>query len=70
MSEVPLAPDEALAVLMSFPDVGERRDFVAEDLEDGRRLTSINRLSLALVLEVPFGRDCERRRMCRAKFPI
>lgn len=70
MSEGTLTPDEALAVLMSFPEVGGRRDFVAEDLKNDRRLASISRLSLALVLEAPFGQDCEWRRMCRAKFPI
>jgi len=70
MSEVPLSSDEALAVLMSIADVGERRDFVAEDVWNDRRLSSINRLSLALALEVPFGKDREWRRMVRTKFPI
>jgi len=70
MSEVPLSSDEALAVLMSIADVGERRDFLAEDVWNDRRLASINRLSLALALEVPFGKDREWRRMVRTKFPI
>ena len=70
MSEAPLSSDEALAVLMSIADVGERRDFVAEDVWNDRRLASINRLSLALALEVPFGRDRDWRRMVRMKFPI
>lgn len=57
-------------MLMSIADVGERRDFVAEDVWNDRRLASINRLSLALALEVPSGKDREWRRMVRTKFPI
>jgi hypothetical protein len=65
MSEPILSAEEALAVLMSIPDVYQRRDYVAEDLEADRRLAKIDRLSLALVLEVPFGRDRSWRRMGR-----
>jgi hypothetical protein len=57
MSEPILSAAEALAVLMSIADVDQRRDYVAEDLEANRRLAQIDRLLLALVLEVPFGRD-------------
>ena len=70
MSGLMLSPEEALAVLMSFADIGERRDFVAEDLRNERRFACICRLSLALVLGVPFGQDRKWRRMCRSKFPI
>lgn len=65
-----LKEEEALAVLMSIPDVNNRRDYVAEDLEGERRLASIDRLALALVLEVPFGMDRKWRRMCRVKLPV
>ena len=67
MSEIFLSPEDALAVLMSIPDVEERRDYVAEDLDADRKLQRVDRLSLALVLEVPFGREKEWRRMGRKK---
>lgn len=64
-----LSPDDALAILMSIKDIDERRDFIAEDVEGERKLESISRLSLALVLEVPFGLDRQWRRLGRVKFP-
>lgn len=65
MSEAALPAEEALALLMSIPYVDQRRDYVSEDLGTDRRLEQIDRLSLALVLEVPFGRDRSWRRMGR-----
>ena len=50
MSEDPLPADEALAALMSIERLDERRQFIADDLDAGRRFSSINRLTLALVL--------------------
>lgn len=65
MSEVTFPAEEALALLMSIPDVDQRRDYVSDDLGADRRLQQIDRLSLALVLEVPFGRGKSWRRMGR-----
>lgn len=64
-----LSPDDASAILMSIKDVDERRDFVADDIEGERKLEPINRLALALALEVPFGLDRHWRRLGRVKFP-
>ena len=64
-----MTPDDALAILMSIKDIDERRDFVADDIEGERKLEPINRLALALALEVPFGLDCQWRRLGRVKFP-
>ena len=64
-----MTPDDALAVLMSIKDVNERRDFVADDIEGERKLALINRLALALALEVPFGLDRHWRRLGGVKFP-
>ena len=67
MADQPLAPEEALAALMSIKDVKERRDFVAEDLEGDRRYSKVDRLSLALVLEVQFGMDREWEKFCHVR---
>jgi hypothetical protein len=64
-----MSPDDALAILMSIKDVNERRDFVSDDIEGERKLEPINRLALALALEVPFGLDRHWRRLGRVKFP-
>jgi len=64
-----MTPDDALAILMSIKDVDERRDFVADDIDGERRLEPINRLALALALEVPFGLDRHWRRLGRVKLP-
>ncbi len=66
---ISMSPDDALAILMSIKDVDERRDFVADDIEGERKLEPINRLALALALEVPFGLDRHWRRLGRVKFP-
>ena len=65
MSDSVLQPEEALAALMSIRDVVERRVLVAEDVESDRLYSSIDRLALALVLEVPFGLDREWLRLYR-----
>ena len=67
MSEDPLPADEALAALMSIERLDERRQFIADDLDAGRRFSSINRLTLALVLGVPFGQDRQWLRLYRVE---
>ena len=62
-------PEEALADLMSIIDIGERRDLVARDIGSDRRYACVDRLSLALVLAVPFGLDRNWRRLRRYEFP-
>ena len=62
-------PEEALADLMSVIDIGERRDLVARDIGSDRRYACVDRLSLALVLAVPFGLDRNWRRLRRYEFP-
>ena len=69
MSDSVLQPEEALAALMSIRDVVERRVLVAEDVESDRLYSSIDRLALALVLEVPFGLDREWLRLYRVDPP-
>jgi hypothetical protein len=59
--------NRALALLMSIPDLDERRNLVAEDVEGDRSFSAINPLSLALVLEVPFGVSREWRKLCRRR---
>lgn len=69
MSDSVLQPEEALAALMSIRDVAERRVLVADDVESDRLYSSIDRLALALVLEVPFGLDREWLRLYRVRPP-
>lgn len=69
MSDDPLPADEALAALMSIESLDERRQFIADDLDAGRRFSSINRLTLALVLGVPFGQDRKWLRLYRVDPP-
>lgn len=58
---------QALALLMSIPDLDERRNLVAEDVELSRKFSVIDPLSLALVLAVPFGISREWRKLCRRR---
>ncbi len=58
---------QALALLMSIPDLEERRNLVAEDVEGSRNFSAIDPLSLALVLSVPFGVSREWRKLCRRR---
>jgi hypothetical protein len=61
--------EEALADLMSVIDVGARRDLVASDISLERKYACIDRLSLSLVLAIPFGKDRHWRRLRRHEFP-
>ena len=69
MSESKLSPEEALASLMSIKDLDERRVLVADDVQSNRLYSSIDRLALALVLDVPFGLDREWLRLHRVDPP-
>jgi hypothetical protein len=59
--------NQALALLMSVPNLDERRNLVAEDVEGDRSFSAINPLSLALVLAAPFGVSREWRSLCRRR---
>lgn len=61
--------EEALADLMSVIDVSARRDLVASDISLERKYACIDRLSLSLVLAIPFGKDRHWRRLRRHEFP-
>ncbi len=59
--------NQELALLMSVPDLDERRNLVAADVEGDRSFSATSPLSLALVLAVPFGVSREWRKLCRRR---
>ena len=67
MSDSMIPAEEALAILMSVRDLDERRQMVSKDLDETHRFALIDSLTLALVLEVPFGTSRRWRALCRRK---
>jgi hypothetical protein len=67
MSDGMIPSEEALAILMSVRDLDERRQMVSDDVDEARRFALIDSLTLALVLEVPFGKSRRWRALCRRK---